>query len=251
MSWGLVTPGRSSGGSGEKDVTRPRVLYLMGVMDLLKPANDGYSEITDFQVLDEVIHGNREMFEVLVRRYNQQLFRIGISYLRNPTQVEDAMQNTYLKAFMSLARFERRSSVSTWLTRIMINECLAVIRRRKSVYEVPFESAAEAEGLALPQGEASLTVNEVRVLLEKAIGELPRKLRTVYLLREVQQLTTEETAASLGISKEAVRVTLFRARERLRAQLMKNAAGIELFPYRAGLCDRLTHRVMSAILKVS
>ena len=94
-----------------------------------------FHEIGDLDAIDEVCRGNREMFEVLVRRYNQQLFRIGIAYLRKHEEVEDAMQNAYLKAFIHLPRFERTAAFSTWLTRIMINECLMTLRRRKKAAE--------------------------------------------------------------------------------------------------------------------
>ena len=97
--------------------------------------NDLHPEITDLQVIDEVNRGNREMFEVLVRRYNRQLFRIGLSYLRHHQQTEDAMQNAYLNAFLHLGNFQRQASFSTWITRIMINECLMLLRRL--VYAIP------------------------------------------------------------------------------------------------------------------
>src|SRR6185312_13834106 len=98
-------------------------------------ANDLHPEISDLQAIDEVNRGNREMFEVLVRRHNRQLFRVGFSYLRQHEQTEDAMQNTYLKAFVHLGNFQRNASFRTWLTRIMINECLMLLRRRRSLRE--------------------------------------------------------------------------------------------------------------------
>src|SRR3954462_862814 len=88
-------------------------------------------EITDLEAVSGVVGGQREMFEVIVRRYNPQLYRVGMAYLRNHAQTEDAMQNAYLKAFLNLSRFAHDSAFSTWLTRIMINECLMLLRRGK------------------------------------------------------------------------------------------------------------------------
>jgi RNA polymerase sigma-70 factor (ECF subfamily) len=209
-----------------------------------------FSEIGDLAAIDEVCRGNREMFEVVVRRYNQQLFRIGTAYLRDHAQVEDAMQNTYLKAFLNLSRFERAASFSTWLTRIMINECLMALRRRKRTAEKSLELQAEYDQPHSPQGEAQLNLKEMKTLLENAIRRLPCKFRTIYMLREVQQLTTAEAATCLGISQESAKVTLHRARERLKAELLKSSAGLEIFPYPARFCDPLTARVMNAVLAV-
>src|SRR3954447_6135327 len=88
-------------------------------------------ELSDLEAVKGVISGQREMFEVIVRRYNTQLYRVGMAYLRNHTQTEDAMQNAYLKAFLHLDRFHGTSAFATWLTRIMINECLMILRTRK------------------------------------------------------------------------------------------------------------------------
>lgn len=207
--------------------------------------------IDDLDAVAEVCRGNREMFEVLVRRYNQQLFRIGFAYLRNHSEVEDAMQNSYLKAFMHLPRFARTASFSTWLTRIMINECLMTLRRRKKIAEKSAALEVEYEEPHAPQGEARLNLKEMKTLLENAIGRLPCNFRSIYVLREVQQMTTSEAAACLGISVESAKVNLHRARERLKAELLKSAGGLELFPYTAIHCDPFTARVMNAVLAVA
>ena len=207
--------------------------------------------IGDLDAVAEVCRGNREMFEVLVRRYNQQLYRVGIAYLRDHAEVEDAMQNAYLKAFIHLPRFERTASFSTWLTRIMINECLMVLRRRKKMAEKSAALEIEYEEPHAPQGEARLNLKEMKTLLENAIGRLPCNFRAIYVLREVQQMTTAEAAACLGISVESAKVNLHRARERLKAELLKTAGGLELFPYTAVHCDPFTTRVMTAVLAVA
>lgn len=215
----------------------------------LMDTNDLHPEISDLQAVDEVNRGNREMFEVLVRRYNRRLFRVGFSYLRQHEQAEDAMQNTYLKAFVHLGNFQRNASFATWLTRIMINECLMMLRRRRSAREEALLEDVKIQDPTAPQGAARLSLKEMKVLLENAINALPRNLRTVYVLREIQHLTTDEAAACLGVSPGSIKVTLHRARERLKSTLLESAAGLELFPYRAEFCDPLTARVMNAVLR--
>jgi RNA polymerase sigma factor (sigma-70 family) len=205
--------------------------------------------ITDADAINEVIRGNREMFEVIVRRYNTQLYRTGMAYLRNHAQTEDAMQNAYLKAFLNLDRFRGDAAFATWLTRIMINECLMLLRSRKRFVMENIDhgdAQLDHESFAAPAPDP-LHNEDIKAVLEAAIQTLPRTHRAVYLLREVQHLTTAETAQCLGISRQNVKVSLHRAREGLKAQLMKTAAGVELFDYPATYCDPMTVRVMQTI----
>lgn len=207
-------------------------------------------DITDQEVIREVIGGHREMFEVIVRRYNQQLYRAGRAYLKSHDLTEDAMQNTYLKAFLNLPNFRGASEFSTWLTRIMINECLMLLRKRKQGREESLHenSPVEFSDPTVRHGSTKMNLQEMKNLLEKTIAELPRKHRAVYLLREVQQLSTAETASALGLSVENVKVSLHRARELLKERLLKSAAGVELFPYHAPYCNRMTAQVMQVVL---
>jgi RNA polymerase sigma factor (sigma-70 family) len=208
--------------------------------------------ITDLDAVAGVLSGNREMFEVIVRRYNTQLYRVGMAYLRNHAQTEDAMQNTYLKAFLNLDRFRGNAAFATWLTRIMINECLMTIRTRKRFVMENIDGGDERvadEMFAVPIAD-SLHSQEIKSVLEAAVQKLPRTHRAVYLLREVQQLSTAETAECLGISPDNVKVSLHRAREGLKAEFMKSAAGVELFAYPAEFCDPMTAKVMQAIRAV-
>lgn len=210
-------------------------------------------QVSDADVLEEVRKGNREMFEVIVRRYNQRLFRVGMAYLRNHERTEDAMQNAYLKAYVHLRSFTGSAAFSTWITRIMINECLMVIRKQNSVQEKMLSEELQA---SFPthhdhHGRRDLSLKEMKTLLENTINELPLKYRTLYILREVQQLSTAETAESLGLSVSNVKVALHRARELLKERLLKSTLGLELFPYPAIYCTGMTTRVMACILKVS
>lgn len=206
-------------------------------------------EVSDLAVIDAIAGGNRELFEVIVRRYNPQLYRVGMCYLRDHAQAEDAMQNAYLKAFVNLGRFRRGSAFATWLRRIMINECLMQLRRRRTPAGAP--PLAELVPFETPSSDRSaaetLTLQESKHLLERAIAALPRQHRAVYLLREVQHLSVADTAATLRISTDNVKACLHRARERLKRELLKSAAGAELFAYPASHCDPLTARVLQRV----
>jgi RNA polymerase sigma factor (sigma-70 family) len=211
-------------------------------------------DLTDEQAVDEVIRGNREMFEVIVRRYNTQLYRVGMAYLRNHAQAEDAMQNAYLKAFLHLDRFRGGSAFATWLTRIMINECLMIIRSRKRCVMENIDDEnfhPEHESVAFAPAPDPLRGEEIKAVLEEAVQSLPRTHRAVYLLRDVQHLSTAETAQCLGLSKENVKVCLHRAREGLKARLLQSAAAVEIFNYPATYCDPMTARVMQSVLNSS
>ncbi len=210
-----------------------------------------FADVSDLDALAQIARGHREMFEVIVRRYNQPLYRIGLAYLRDHALTEDAMQNAYLKAFLNLQKFQRGAAFSTWLTRIMINECLMLLRRAKHTPEQIGDTLTEDE-LPAPASAAvaadHLQRHEMKVLLEQAITSLPRNYRAVYMLREVQQLSTAETAECLKLSAANVKVLLHRAREQLKSELLKSAAGVELFTYTAPLCDPMTTRVMRAVI---
>lgn len=201
----------------------------------------------DATVVAEVTRGNREMFEVIVRRYNLRLYRVGMAYLRNHALAEEAMQTCYIKAYRGLGRFTRRSTFATWLTRIMINECLMLLRRRRHDPEVPVEDVERLADTGAP-APAQLTLQDMKALLENALQDLPRKQRAVYLFREIERLSTEETALALKLTPSDVKVSLMRAREALKQRLLRRAETAELFPFPAVYCNRTTDRVMARIL---
>lgn len=228
---------------------RTNEMHSLAYAPSAAPTRPRPPDVSDLDAVNGVIGGNREMFEVIVRRYNTQLYRVGMAYLRNHAHAEDAMQNAYLKAFLHLARFRGKSAFTTWLTRIMINECLMILRTRKRFTMETFEESggeAKYESFAVPPSD-TLHTQDIKSAIEKAIQALPRTHRAVYLLREVQRLSTAETAQCLGLSRANVKVSLHRAREGLKAELMRSAAGLELFDYAACFCDPMTARVMQAV----
>jgi len=170
---------------------------------------------TDEQVIERVLAGDSRLFELLMRRYNERIYRTVRSILRDEGDAEDAMQAAYLHAYAHLGDFEGRSSFATWLTRIAIHEALA--RRRRSMRTVSGEQEEEsdvpAETRSPEDGAADV---ENRRLLTRAIDALPEHFRTVFVLRQVQELSIEETARCLEIEPATVKTRLHRARIALR-----------------------------------
>lgn len=209
--------------------------------------------MSDNDTINLVLNGEINAFEDLVRKYNQRLFRIGMSYLKDVAMAEDAMQQAYIRVYEHLARFEQRSSFATWITRIMINECLMMLRRQRNGAEHEALAAAGAgeRRVQLATAESLIIEEEMRTTLEKAVLQLPEIYRTVYVMREVEHMSTDETATCLNISAENVKVRLFRAKESIRANLMKTAEGVELFGYHLGRCDVFTLRVLESIKALS
>jgi RNA polymerase sigma-70 factor, ECF subfamily len=171
--------------------------------------------------------GERAEFARLVEAYSPNIYRLGLKMLENPQDAEDILQETFIKAFRGLNGFDGRSKLSTWLYRIATNEALMLIRKRKpdsiSLQEPVETIEGEQEPLqivdwcCLPEDE--LLSSEVRRQLDKAVEKLPHSLRLVFLLRDIEGLSTRETAEVLDLTETAVKTRLSRARLRLRGEL--------------------------------
>jgi len=200
------------------------------------------------------VAGETPLFEVLMRRHNQRVYRTARSIVKDEAEVEDVMQQTYLAAFGSLGQFAGTAKFSTWLMRIAINEALA--RRRRALQLVTDEGAGkkEPEGpmkvvseSANPEEQASR--RELARMLESAIDQLPESFRSVVMLREVEGLSTAEAADVLGISEELVKTRLHRAKHQMRESLIQNidAHSQKAFPFYAPRCDRVVATVFARI----
>jgi RNA polymerase sigma-70 factor (ECF subfamily) len=195
--------------------------------------------------------GETAAFEKLMRRYNQRLFRAARGLLRDEAEAEDVVQETFLRAYRHLHEFEGRSSFATWLTRIAVHESLARIKRARR-----FESAeSDHEGRMLrvessrPGPEQETGSAELRSVLRAAVDALPEELRSVFVMREVEGMSTLEAAEVLQISSEAVRVRLHRARAALRRDVEKRV-GEEvkgLFHFAGTRCDAMVERVFGLL----
>lgn len=214
----------------------------------MKAVNHKQQETGDAEIVQHVLNGNTAAYEQLMRKYNQRLFRVGISYLKDEKDVEDAMQSTYLKAFYSLSRFKHDSKFSTWLIRIMINECLHLLRKQLKFKAVDISAELPEKVISFETGEEELIKKEMKLLLETSIIALSPKYRSVYMLREVEGLSTIETAETLDISESNVKIRLHRAKEMLRDELIKRSGEVDIFTFGSDRCNHLVQRVLSKIL---
>ena len=201
---------------------------------------------TDEQVISRVLSGDTQLFELIMRRHNERLYRAIRSILRDEAEVEDAMQAAYLHAYAHLRDFEGRSSLATWLTRIAIHEALG--RKRRGLRTMTGEEEVDVPArIQSPEDDA--TDVEHRRLLQQAIDALPEHFRTVFVLRQVQELSIEETAECLDIEPATVKTRLHRARALLRRTLLEQIerGGREALPFEAPRCDRVVAAVLARI----
>lgn len=211
-----------------------------------------YAPLSDLEVIQRVLAGEKQLFELLMRRYNQRMYRTGLAVLGgNAAEVEEAMQNAWIKAFQHLNRFEGRASFSTWLTRILLNECLMALRGQHHFVDLP-EANARIEAPLREEHTPLQDIldRELRQALESAIGKLPDTYRSVFMLREVEGMSVGETAQLLHLSETNVKVRLLRARERLRHQLQQYAPE-QTFTYMGSRCDGMVRRVLARIGELS
>jgi RNA polymerase sigma factor (sigma-70 family) len=201
----------------------------------------------DLQVVQQVLNGDKAAYEKIIKRYNTQLYRVGLAFLGNEDGVEDAMQNAYLKAYYNLAQFKGNAAFSTWLIRIMINECKLAIRKKTNEKKA-YQEWQQDKTTFYNQGiQEILMRKEINEALQQAILELPFKYRAVFILREVQSLSTYETAEFLDITPENVKVRLLRSKAMIRDQLSKSETAKELFDFHLSRCNSMTNKVMAVI----
>jgi RNA polymerase sigma-70 factor (ECF subfamily) len=208
------------------------------------------SALSDEEVVVLVAAGQSDLFEVIMRRYNQRLYRVTRSILGEDNEAEDAVQEAYLSAYAHLGQFAGQAQFSTWLTRIAINEALARRRQRVRGPELDFkeeDDAMESVSDRNPEDEASR--REMRRMLEAAIDELPDIYRIVFVMRELEQMSTAETASALEIAEEATKVRLHRAKGLLRDAMSTRmqVSFAEAYPFLGPRCDRIVGAVMKAL----
>jgi len=209
--------------------------------------------LSDEEVVARVLAGDTSLFEILMRRYNQRLFRVARGILADDAEAEDVAQEAWLRAFRELSRFRGEALFSTWLTRIACHDALARVHKRRRL--VPITGGGDGGGeppeppAETPGPERDLENRELQDLLRAAVEVLPDPLRAVFCLREIEQLSTEQTADALGLTVENVRVRLHRAKRSLR-QTLDEKIGREvrrLYLFDGARCDRLVERVFAAL----
>lgn len=207
--------------------------------------------IDDLTLARRCAEGDSESIRRVTAANNQGLFRAAWSILRDRSEAEDAVQSAYLKAFSSLHQFEARSSLATWLTRIVINEALARLRavnQRRSRLETEGVSMIDDyRPMETPDG--ALAREQLRGIIERAVADLPDTFRTVFVLRDVEGMSVDDASAALGIPAATVKTRLFRARRKLRLSLAPEvrSALTGAFPFAGVDCERLTTRLLDAL----
>ena len=206
---------------------------------------------TDEGIIEAVLDGNTALFELIMRRYNERIYRTARAITRDDREAEDVMQQAYVNAFANLRQFKGQAQFATWLTRITINEALARVRRRGRYEPFDDDPSQEASVVAFPapDPERQAFAGELRDLLEWAIDALPGGAREVFMLREVEGMNTADTAASLGVSEDVVKTRLSRARTALRRVLLERAGATapDVFRFDRPRCDRMVRLVISRI----
>ncbi|RDK89189.1 RNA polymerase sigma factor [Marinirhabdus gelatinilytica] len=211
-------------------------------------------KISEEQVISRVLGGEKELFEILIKRNNQKLYRIIRGYLKDEAEIEDVMQNTYLKAFSKLHQFKLQSSFSTWLIRIGINNSLARIKAKgkllhllqqpdslksNTIFEIPDNRQLN------PQDK--MIQNESKRLLENAIDSLDVKYKTVYIMKEIEEMSLKEVATALDLTVANVKIRLHRSKDKLKDKLYEVTNTKDIFEFGFSRCDRITENVMKNI----
>lgn len=206
---------------------------------------------SDAALVGHVLAGDAQAFERLMRQHNRRLFRVARAILRDDAEAEDALQEGYVRAYGALAGFRGESRLSTWLTRIIVNQALARKRRLPAdAGEDELEALVECGGDALPETPETLAMrSELRRLIEASVDRLPETYRSVFVLRGVEGLSVEETAASLGISPANTKVRFLRARGLLREALGRQIGALadDIFAFDGGRCDRIVAAVLARL----
>ena len=213
-----------------------------------------FEKYSDLEIIQRINEGDIKLFEILIRRYDPFLYKIGRTYRYNHENTEDLMQETYINAYTNLKRFENRSSFKTWLTRIMLNQCYQKrhklsfkneiiggdVQNKKS--SILFHHSTNNEKIAMNK--------ELGRVLENAIHKIPEEYRIVFSLRELNGLSVAETAEALDISESNVKVRLNRAKKMLRSEIMEMYSPQEIFEFNLIYCDVMVNRVIAKIYEL-
>ncbi len=214
--------------------------------------------LSDLELVGQVRAGESGLFEILMRRHNQRIYRAVRAVLKDEHEVEDVMQQAYINAYTHLDQFEERAQFATWLTRIALNEAFKRRRRRRPSQlreELPVAGDAD-RGARLetivseqPDPERQAYARELSRVLEEAVDALPDAYRTVFMLRDIEGLSTSETGAGLGLGEEAVKTRLHRARALIRRAVTARIGGATAmaFQFQAPRCDRVVTAVLARI----
>lgn len=217
-----------------------------------------YAEMPDSMLVELALRDDRGAFKQIMQRCNQRLFRVARGVVNDDTEAEDIVQESYVHAYEKLATFRGDASILTWLTRIVLNEAYGRLRRRHDTVDIAVVESVQVDScriIAFPSkfgGEdpaADAARNQIRIIIEHAIEKLPEAFRIVFVMREIEGCSVDETAAALQLRPETVKTRLHRARRQLKAALHERLASAlsDAFPFLGPRCDRMTSEVMKRL----
>ncbi|HNQ27188.1 MAG TPA: sigma-70 family RNA polymerase sigma factor [Aquaticitalea sp.] len=210
-----------------------------------------FEQLTEAELINRILNGDKPLYEIIVRRFNSYLYKVGRSYNYNHEDTQDLMQDTYVDAFKNLSQFERRSNFKTWIIRIMLNNCYR--KKQKFSYKNEFANETINENVTpMFSNSDNNTQKEIHSLelgniIETSLSKLPEDYRMVFSLREINGLNVAETAEMLNISESNVKVRLNRAKTMLRTEIEKLYSAEELFEFNLIYCDAMVENVMKKI----
>jgi RNA polymerase sigma factor (sigma-70 family) len=215
-------------------------------------------DLDDTALVERAQQRDGAAFWLIMKRHNQRLYRVAHGILGDDVETEDVVQEAYARAFAHLSDFRREARLSTWLTRIVLNEALARRQRRRMADARTFEAIHDPTSpfaiitplsVQAPNPEAATALTEIRLLLERAVNNLPESFRIVFVMRDIEEMSTEETALHLGLRPETVKTRLHRARRLLREQLQDELAAVftDTFPFAGTRCDGFTQAVLDEL----
>lgn len=210
-----------------------------------------FEQYTDVEVVQKIIAGEVELFEIIIRKNNSFLYKIGRSYNYNHQDTQDLMQDTYTDAFIALQGFENRSALKTWIIKIMLNNCF----RKQQKWNFKNIAATAINDKSLPMfsnhkhtDTHKVVMNrELNFIIENALQQVPMDYRIVFTLREINGLNVAETADSLNITESNVKARLSRAKNMLRKEVEKSYSAEEIFEFNLIYCDAMVDKVMNKI----
>lgn len=212
---------------------------------------NAYQQYSDEKIIELIISGNKQLFEVIMRRYNQRLYRIQHSYISDEESIKDTLQSTYIKVFENLDKFRGESKFSTWITRIAINEALKFLNKKKRISKLHLLEEKrlmnEESTQQFESPEEIAIQKDYKELLEQIVNKLPPKYRSVYLMREIENMDTYETAKCLNISESNVKVRLHRGKQKIHDLIDKEFSRTEIFDFLGERCDLIVYKVMEKI----
>lgn len=212
---------------------------------------------TDQQVIERIRTGDIALYEIIMRRYNQRLYRVARAILRDDAEAEDVMQDAYVRAYQHLDQFAGDALFSTWLTRIAVHEALRRLRLRNRSEQLEGSEHDEEGPMSVveksPDPEQRASIAELGQLLEEAVLSLPDQYRAVVMMRDIEELSTSETAVALDLTEQNVKVRLHRGRAMIRGWLFARVGGSGkyAFPFMGTRCDRVVLRVFAQLNELS